>query len=54
MQKFLVILVALSAATALIIRIITKLPSKYERKPRQLSTWNALDHGIDPTDGEVL
>lgn len=54
MQKLLFLLVALSVATALMIRIITKLPSKYERKPKQLSTWSALDRGIDPTDGEVL
>jgi hypothetical protein len=31
------------------------LSSKYEREPkeiskRKLSDWNALDHGIDPTD----
>ena len=27
-----------------------KLSAKYERKPRKLSDWNALDQGIDPTD----
>ena len=26
-----------------------KLSSKYERKPRKLSDWNAQDQGIDPT-----
>ena len=26
-----------------------KLAAKYERKPRKLSDWNALDQGIDPT-----
>lgn len=26
-----------------------KLAAKYERKPRELSDWNALDQGIDPT-----
>jgi hypothetical protein len=29
-----------------------KLSSRYERKPRELNTWNAQDHGIDPTDIE--
>jgi hypothetical protein len=27
-----------------------KLSSRYERKPRTLNSWNAQDHGIDPTD----
>lgn len=32
-----------------------KLSSKYDRKPEKttkanLSEWNAMDHGIDPTD----
>jgi len=26
-----------------------KLSSRYERKPRVLNTWSALDEGIDPT-----
>ena len=26
------------------------LSSRYERKPRVLNTWNALDKGIDPTE----
>jgi hypothetical protein len=26
------------------------LSSRYERKPRVLDSWNALDKGIDPTD----
>ncbi|CAB4334084.1 unannotated protein [freshwater metagenome] len=26
------------------------LSSRYERKPRVLNSWNALDKGIDPTD----
>jgi hypothetical protein len=26
-----------------------KLSSRYERKPRKLSDWNAQDQGIDPT-----
>lgn len=31
------------------IRRIIKLPSRYERKPKTLSPWSSLDHGIDPT-----
>ena len=27
-----------------------KLSSRYERKPRVLNTWSALDEGIDPTE----
>lgn len=26
-----------------------KLSSRYERKPRVINTWSALDEGIDPT-----
>lgn len=35
-----------------LIRWIVRLPQKYERKPRALSPWNALDNGIDPSDSE--
>jgi len=27
-----------------------RLSSRYERKPRSLSPWKALDEGIDPTE----
>lgn len=27
-----------------------KLSSRYERKPRELNTWSALDQGVDPTE----
>ena len=27
-----------------------KISSRYERKPRILNSWSALDNGIDPTD----
>lgn len=30
-------------------RWIAKLPTRYERNPRKLSSWNSLDRGIDPT-----
>jgi hypothetical protein len=26
-----------------------KISNRYERKPRELSAWNSLDRGIDPT-----
>lgn len=28
------------------------LSSRYERKPRVLNSWNALDKGIDPTEDD--
>jgi hypothetical protein len=31
-----------------------KLSSRYERKPRQLNSWSALDQGIDPTEDQKL
>ena len=27
-----------------------KISSRYERAPRQLNSWSALDKGIDPTE----
>ena len=29
-----------------------RLSSRYERKPRTLNAWNALDKGIDPTQSD--
>jgi hypothetical protein len=29
-----------------------KLSSRYERAPRQLNSWSALDKGIDPTEDQ--
>jgi hypothetical protein len=46
---FLVALLGLGVSFVLIRRIV-KLPSKYERKPVQLSSWASLDKGIDPTE----
>lgn len=54
MQKSLFLVIGLVVLSAVMIRVITKLPARYERKPKTLSTWSALDHGIDPTDREVL
>jgi hypothetical protein len=31
-----------------------KLSSRYERTPRQLNSWSALDQGIDPTEDQKL
>lgn len=30
-----------------------KISNRYERKPRELNTWSALDKGIDPTVADV-
>jgi hypothetical protein len=48
--KILAAALLLGVSSFLVIRAIVNLPSKYERKPRALSSWNALDRGIDPTD----
>jgi len=31
-----------------------KISSRYERAPRQLNSWTALDKGIDPTQDQKL
>jgi hypothetical protein len=51
MNEFLPLLISLVLVFALVIVISKrfKLSSKYDRKPRELNTWSALDHGIDPT-----
>ena len=51
MKEFLPIAISLVAVFALVVLISKKfkLSSRYERKPRELNTWSALDHGIDPT-----
>ncbi len=51
MNEFLPLLISLLCVFALVIVISKrfKLSSKYERKPRELNMWSALDHGIDPT-----
>jgi hypothetical protein len=40
----------LVAIAAISISRKMRLSQRYERKPRQLSDWSALDKGIDPTD----
>jgi hypothetical protein len=52
MFKFIVIAIPLLALTLLILWRILKLPSRYERRPKELSPWNALDIGIDPSVAE--
>jgi hypothetical protein len=51
MNDFLPIAISLVAVFSLVVLISKrfKLSSRYERKPRELNTWSALDHGIDPT-----
>jgi hypothetical protein len=51
MKEFLPIVISLVAVFTLVVLISKrfKLSSRYERQPRQLNTWSALDHGIDPT-----
>jgi len=29
-----------------------KISSRYERAPRELNSWSALDQGLDPTEDE--
>jgi len=51
MKEFLPVLISLVCVFALV-NVFSKrfkLSSRYERKPRELNTWSALDHGIDPT-----
>lgn len=49
MLAFIVVSVSLMAFTFYIVGRIIKLPSRYERRPKNLSPWNALDQGIDPS-----
>jgi hypothetical protein len=52
MFEFIAIAIPLFALTLLIVWRILKLPSRYERHPNELSPWNALDRGIDPSVAE--
>ena len=38
------------AAIAISLSRHFRLSARYERKPRTISPWNAMDKGIDPTD----
>ena len=52
MVEFLAIAFLLLVLTIYIVWRIIKLPSRYERSPKELSPWNALDKGIDPSVSE--
>lgn len=52
MGKFVAGAMVVLIALFFIFRAIIKLPSRYERRPRNLSRWNALDEGIDPSISE--
>lgn len=45
-----VISAVLVISLTLLISRSLKLSTRYERKPRKLSDWSALDQGIDPTE----
>ena len=49
MLRFAGIALLLLVATVFLMRKIAKLPSRYERHPKNLSPWSALDEGIDPS-----
>lgn len=42
-------LLVVAVLSFFVFRRISRLPSRYERNPRKLSPWSALDRGIDPT-----
>lgn len=52
MYAFIAIAISLMVLTFYIARRIIRLPSRYDRRPKDLSPWNALDQGIDPTISE--
>jgi hypothetical protein len=51
MEQSIAIALSILAVYSLVLLIgkKIKLSSRYERKPRVLNTWSALDEGIDPT-----
>lgn len=44
-----VVLLVVAVLAFYVFRRIARLPSRYDRNPRNLSPWNSLDQGIDPT-----
>jgi hypothetical protein len=38
------------AAVSIVLSRSLKLSNRYERAPRELSEWNSIDKGIDPTE----
>ena len=53
-------LLPIGIATVFVLAIVLllarkfKLSSRYERAPRQLNSWSALDKGIEPTEDQKL
>jgi hypothetical protein len=56
MRDLLPIAVAAVVVMTLVLLIAKKfkISTRYERAPRQLNSWAALDKGIDPTEDEKL
>lgn len=52
MKDLIPILIAAAVVIAIVFALSSrfKLSNRYERKPRVLNSWTALDKGIDPTD----
>lgn len=44
-----VILLVVAVLAFYVFRRIAKLPTRYERHPKELSPWDALDQGVDPS-----
>lgn len=49
MTQLIITVVGIAVATWFALRRIAKLPSRYDRGPKNLSAWNSLDKGIDPS-----
>ena len=49
MVRFIAVALVVLVAFYFVLRAIIKLPSRYERSPKNLSSWNALDEGFDPS-----
>jgi hypothetical protein len=56
MSEFLPIFSAAVVVMTIVVLIARRfrISSRYERAPRQLNSWAALDRGIDPTEDEKL
>ena len=56
MSDLLPIAIAAVIVLALVLLLARKfkLSTRYERAPRQLNSWSALDKGIDPTEDQKL
>jgi hypothetical protein len=47
-----IVFISLAMALVSVIGRKFKISDRYERKPKELSPWNSLDKGIDPTKGK--